>query len=108
MAQHPTPTIRTAFLVMASHQKLPRPSFKIYVNNISLCKVCSLELKFSLTENFLSSSSAYKLLYGELETSQKSQKIIKMIDLTLNNCSFTWTSLKEILKGFYGNWKPLK
>ena len=31
---------------------------------------------------------------------QESQKIIKMIDITLNNCSFTCTSLKETLKGF--------
>ena len=28
-----------------------------------------------------------------------------MIDITLNNCSFTWTSLKNILKGF--SWKSV-
>ena len=54
----PTSTIRTVFLAMASHQKLPRPSFKSYVNNISLCEVCFLKLKFPLAENFLSFSSA--------------------------------------------------
>ena len=42
----PTPTIKTAFLVMALRQKLPRPSFKSYVNNISLCQACFLKLKF--------------------------------------------------------------
>ena len=42
----PTPTIKTAFLVMALHQKLPRPSFKGYVNNISLCQAYFLKLKF--------------------------------------------------------------
>ena len=42
----PTPTIKTAFLVMALHQKLPRPSFNSYVNNISLCQACFLKLKF--------------------------------------------------------------
>ena len=26
--------------------KLPRPSFKSYINNISLCQVCFLKLKF--------------------------------------------------------------
>ena len=33
----PMPTIKIAFRVMALRQKLPRPSFKSYVNNISLC-----------------------------------------------------------------------
>ena len=42
----PMPTIKTAFLVMALHQKLPKPSFKSYVNNISLCQACFLKLKF--------------------------------------------------------------
>ena len=42
----PTPTIKTAFLVMALHQKLPRPSFKSYVNNISICEACFLKLTF--------------------------------------------------------------
>ena len=37
--------------------------------------------------------------YGILEIT----KIIKTADLTLNNCSFNWTSLKDILKGFNGN-----
>ena len=41
-----TPTITTAFLVMALLQKLPRPFFKSYVNNILLCEVCFLKLKF--------------------------------------------------------------
>ena len=40
------PTIKTAFLVMALRQKLPRPSFKSYVNNISLCQACFSKLKF--------------------------------------------------------------
>ena len=31
---------------MALHQKLPRPSFKSYINNILLCQVCLLKLKF--------------------------------------------------------------
>ena len=52
------PIIRTSYLVMTSHQKLPRPSFKSYVNNISLCEACFFKLKFPLAENFLSSSSA--------------------------------------------------
>ena len=30
------PIIRTSYLGMASHQKLPRPSFKSYVNYIYL------------------------------------------------------------------------
>ena len=46
------PTITTAFLVMVSCQKLPRPSFTSYVNNISLCEACFLNLKFSLAEIF--------------------------------------------------------
>ena len=33
-----TPTIKTAFLVMALRQKLRRLSFKSYFNNISLCQ----------------------------------------------------------------------
>ena len=32
------PTIRTLYLVMASCEKLPRPSFISYVSNISLCE----------------------------------------------------------------------
>ena len=42
----PSPTIKIAFLVMALCQKLPRPSFKSYVNNITLCQDCFLKLKF--------------------------------------------------------------
>ena len=42
----PTPTFKTAFLVMALCQKLSRPSFKSYVNNIWLCQACFLKLKF--------------------------------------------------------------
>ena len=42
----PTPTLKTACLIMALRQKLPRPSFKSYINNISLCQVCLLKLKF--------------------------------------------------------------
>ena len=50
----PIPTIRTAFLELAPYQKLPRPSFKSYVNNnISLCEAYFLKLKFSLAKNFL-------------------------------------------------------
>ena len=41
-----TPTLKTACLIMALHQKLPRPSFKSYINNISLCQVCLLKLEF--------------------------------------------------------------
>ena len=44
------PTIKTAFLVMESRQKLPRPSSKSYVNNISFCEAYFLKLKFPLTE----------------------------------------------------------
>ena len=42
----PMPTLKTAFLVMALHQKLPRPSYKSNVNNISHCQACFLKLKF--------------------------------------------------------------
>ena len=42
----PMPTIKTAFVVTALRQKLPKPSFKSYVNNISLCQACFLKLKF--------------------------------------------------------------
>ena len=42
----PMPTIKTAFLVMALRQKLPKPSFKSYVNNFSLRQACFLKLKF--------------------------------------------------------------
>ena len=42
----PMPTIKTAFIVMALCQKLPRPSYKINVNNISHCQACFLKLKF--------------------------------------------------------------
>ena len=52
-----TATITTAFLEMASYQKLLTPSFKSYVNNISLCEAYFLKLKFSLAKNFLSSLS---------------------------------------------------
>ena len=41
-----TPTIKTAFLVMALCKKLPRLSYKSYANNISLCQACFLKLKF--------------------------------------------------------------
>ena len=40
------PTIKTAFLVMALCQKLPGPSYKSNVNNISHCQTCFLKLKF--------------------------------------------------------------
>ena len=36
-----TPTIKTVFLVMALRQKLPRPSYKSNVNNISHCQACT-------------------------------------------------------------------
>ena len=39
--------------------------------------------------------------YGELEVFQKLEKITDL--LTLDNCSFNWTSLKKILKRFHGN-----
>ena len=45
-----TPTIRIAFLVIESCQKLPRPSFKSYVNNISLSLF--LEVKISIGQKF--------------------------------------------------------
>ena len=48
----PTPTIKTAFLAMALRQKLARPSFKRYVNNISLCQAYFLKLKFPLLKIF--------------------------------------------------------
>ena len=48
----PTPTIKTAFLVMALRQTLPKPSFKSYVNNISLCQACFLKLKFPCLKIF--------------------------------------------------------
>ena len=41
----PTPTIKTAFIAMALSQKLPRPSYKSNVNNISH-QACFLKLKF--------------------------------------------------------------
>ena len=40
----PTPTIKTAFLVMALCQKLPRPSYKS--NDNKPCQACFLNLKF--------------------------------------------------------------
>ena len=40
------PTIKTAFLAMALHQKLLRPSYKSNVNNVSHCQACFLKLKF--------------------------------------------------------------
>ena len=43
----PMPTIKTAFLVMALRQKLPKPSFKT-----SLCKACFLKLKFPCLKIF--------------------------------------------------------
>ena len=39
----PTLTLKTACLIMALRQKLPRPSFKNYINNISLCQVYLLK-----------------------------------------------------------------
>ena len=45
----PTPTIRTAFLVMKSCQKLPRPSSKSYVYNMSLCEAYFLEVEISIS-----------------------------------------------------------
>ena len=54
----PIPTIKTAFLVMALRQKLPKPSFKSYVNNVSLCQALFLEVEISMPENFLSFLSA--------------------------------------------------
>ena len=41
--------------------KLPRPSFKSYIYNISLCEACFLKLKYPLIENVLSSSSTLTL-----------------------------------------------
>ena len=48
----PMPTIQAAFLVMALHRKLPRPAYKSYVNDISLCQACFLKLKFSWLKIF--------------------------------------------------------
>ena len=42
--------------------KLPRPSYKSYVNNISLFEACFLKLKFRLSENILSSSAVLALV----------------------------------------------
>ena len=42
----PTPTIKTAFLAMALHQKLPIPSYKSNVNSILHCQACFLKSKF--------------------------------------------------------------
>ena len=47
-----TPTIKTAFLVMALRQKLLKPSFKSYVNKVSLCQACFLKLKFPCLKIF--------------------------------------------------------
>ena len=52
MKVRPTPSIETAFLVMALRQKLPRLSFKSYVNNISLCQAYFLKLKFPCLKIF--------------------------------------------------------
>ena len=43
---------------------------------------------FNLTVDF---QTRKKRIYGELEAFQKSKKITKIVDITLNNCSFTWT-----------------
>ena len=51
-----TPTIKTVFLVMALCQKLPRPSFKSYVNTILLCQAYFLKLKFPWLKIFQSFS----------------------------------------------------
>ena len=48
----PTPNIKTTILVMALRQILPKPSFKSYVNNFSLCQACFLKLKFSCVKIF--------------------------------------------------------
>ena len=47
------------------------------------------------------SNKNYKKKYGELEAFQKTQKIIKMLDLTLNNCFFTLTLLKGDPQKFF-------
>ena len=39
-------TSKTVFLAMVLRQKLPRPSYKSNVNNISHCQACLLKLKF--------------------------------------------------------------
>ena len=48
----PISIIRTTFLVMASDHKLPRPSFKSYVSNISLCEACFLKVEISIGRKF--------------------------------------------------------
>ena len=53
----PTPTSKTVFLAMALRQKLPRPSYKSNVNNISHCQAYFLKLKFPW-QKILSFSSA--------------------------------------------------
>ena len=51
----PTSTIKTAFLIIALCQKLPRPSFKSNVDNISHCQAyVFLEVEISMAKNFLS------------------------------------------------------
>ena len=52
--------IKTAFLVMALHQKLPRPSFKSYINNISLCQAYFLKLKIPWLKIFFFRSQSHK------------------------------------------------
>ena len=53
----PTPTIKTAFLVLALCQKLPKLSYKSNVNNITLPSLF-LEVEISMAKNFQSFSSA--------------------------------------------------
>ena len=52
--------IKTAFLVMALHQKLSRPSFKGYVNNISLCQAYFLKLKIPWLKIFFFRLQSHK------------------------------------------------
>ena len=54
----PTPTIKTAFLVIVLCQKLPRPSYKSNVNTYLTLSSLFLEVEISMAENFLSFLSA--------------------------------------------------
>ena len=52
-----TPTIKTAFLIIAVRQKLPRASYKSNVNNMSHCHACFLKSKFPWQKIFSFSST---------------------------------------------------
>ena len=75
-------------------------------------KIDSYIYYFNLTGHFKQELQQQEYEYGKLEVRmyafQKSQEILKTIDLTLNSCSFNWTSLKVILKRFLWQLKTIK